>query len=520
MNTGISTGIILPDKMAKTAPVFDRFIFSGKLFKLYFYTMKLLRYISVLFILSTFTLIVSAQTTVWNEEAENAILMGTAEISEGCANASSNKFVKPGSAVNNGLLFNNINISSSGSYELKFYYFYVGESSLEVMVNGSSAGIFNFPTAVWCYQGNSSEFIITVTLIEGTNNLELKTANGMNAPFLDRLEIIETIPPREVPNVFYLSSTVGEDSNDGLSVINPWKSLEKISSTPLIPGDTVLFRSEDTFTGQLNIKGSGSTGKPVVIGRYGEGDLPVIDGANADGGAYLSALFVNNHDNIEISDLAIKNDRRISRTGVDDKYAYGIYVLNNGDSIIQNFRFRNLKISDVYAINTEGQAHDDLHMTGILFECSRNTVAGEEKNISDVVVEDCYITHIGKLGVLSRHRGGNSGIGNDSVNRNMNIVIRNNHFFETGGSGVVLSSTFNGLLENNIFEYPGSDYEPRMAKRGSAAWFWNSRNIIAQYNKSLHVRGPADSYSMHIDFGNRNVILQYNYSEDCEGGFV
>ena len=111
VNTGISTGTILPVKMVKTAPLIDRFIFSAKLFKLYFYTMKLLRSISVLFFLGTFALITSAQTIVWNEEAENAILMGTAEISEGCANASANKFVKPGSAVNNGLLFNNINIS-------------------------------------------------------------------------------------------------------------------------------------------------------------------------------------------------------------------------------------------------------------------------------------------------------------------------------------------------------------------------------------------------------------------------
>lgn len=45
-------------------------------------------------------------------------------------------------------------------------------------------------------------------------------------------------------------------------------------------------------------------------------------------------------------------------------------------------------------------------------------------------------------------------------------------------------------------------------------------NVLVQYNKSLHVRGPKDSYSMHIDYGNTNVFMQYNYSEDCEGGFV
>ncbi len=80
--------------------------------------------------------------------------------------------------------------------------------------------------------------------------------------------------------------------------------------------------------------------------------------------------------------------------------------------------------------------------------------------------------------------------------------------------------TYNCLVEHNTFEQPGSSVDSRMAARGSGAWFFNSRNIIAQFNRSLHVRGPKDSYGMHIDFNNRNVILQYNYSEDSEGGFA
>ena len=61
--------------------------------------------------------------------------------------------------------------------------------------------------------------------------------------------------------------------------------------------------------------------------------------------------------------------------------------------------------------------------------------------------------------------------------------------------------------------------EPRLIGRGSGAWVWSSRNIIAQFNRSYSVRGPNDSYGMHIDFGNKNIFFQYNYSEDSEGGF-
>ena len=50
-------------------------------------------------------------------------------------------------------------------------------------------------------------------------------------------------------------------------------------------------------------------------------------------------------------------------------------------------------------------------------------------------------------------------------------------------------------------------------------WVWGCRNIVAQHNRSYGIRGPGDSYGMHIDFGNKNILFQYNYSEDSEGGF-
>ena len=471
-------------------------------------------------VISSFLAAASGQIIVWSDEAENAILSGTVEIKEDCSHASGTRFVKPGNDINNSLLFNNINIETAGTYQLKIFYFSAAETALEILVNGNSTGFVYIPAANWCYQDYPHEYLVEIELSEGINSLEFKPVSAEISPFLDRFEIWPIYPQREGPETFYLSSSEGNDNNDGLTEQSPWKSLEMISWVTLIPGDSILFNSGDTFTGQLKVNGSGNSENHVVIGKYGEGNLPVIDGANAEGGAYFFAILINNHDHIEISELKVVNDRKISRIGVQDKEGYGIYVLNSGDSVMQNFHFRNLVVSDVYAVNSDGLSHNELKMTGIAFFSNRNKVAGKEKNIQDVLVENCYFTHIGKVGVTSGHGGGETGIGNDSVNRNMNFVIRNNHFFENGGSGVVLARTYNGLLEHNIFEYPGSDVDPRMAKRGSGAWFWNSQNIIAQYNKSLHVRGEGDSYSMHIDFANRNVILQYNYSEDAEGGFV
>ena len=51
-------------------------------------------------------------------------------------------------------------------------------------------------------------------------------------------------------------------------------------------------------------------------------------------------------------------------------------------------------------------------------------------------------------------------------------------------------------------------------------WPFDSKNVVAQNNKFMNAHGPQDSYGAHIDFGNENVVFQYNFSYNNEGGFV
>jgi len=319
---------------------------------------------------------------------------------------------------------------------------------------------------------------------------------------------------------YYLSSSAGNDTDDGLSKETPWETLEKISTTELFPGDSILFKTGDTFNGQLVVNGSGIKDHSIVISSYGNGEKPIIDGANVEGGAHLTSILINNQEYIEIEKLELVNERMVSRSDVSDNLAYGVYILNDGNKTMRNLGFRNLTIRDIYAVTIEGVPFNSIKVAAIGFKTEKNSEAGKEKHIRDVLVEDCYVTRTGRYGIHTGHGGGDEGIGNDSINRNMNFIFRNNHFYQTGGSCITPGRTYNCLIENNIFDYPGSGIDPRMANRGSGAWFWSCRNVIAQFNKSYHVRGYGDSYGMHIDFGNENVILQYNYSEDSEGGFV
>lgn len=319
---------------------------------------------------------------------------------------------------------------------------------------------------------------------------------------------------------YYVSSSQGDDQNNGLSPDSAWETLAHLNSQTFEPGDQILFRAGDEFIGQLVISNSGIKGAPILFGKYGDGDKPILNAAPSPGGAYMSSILIRNQSFIELENLEVTNNRMVSRDGVDDQQGYGIFVHNNGNAIMEHFHFRNLTVREVYAISVEGIDFDDLQVAGIYFRSERNNTVGLEKHIRDILIEDSFITLTGKFGIWTQHAGGADGVGDEIINRNKNLIFRNNHTYKTGGSGITPGRSYNLLMEGNTFEFPGSGEDERMANRGSGAWFFSGRNIIAQHNKTLYARGDGDTYSIHIDHSNKNVFVQFNYSEDSEGGFA
>lgn len=333
-----------------------------------------------------------------------------------------------------------------------------------------------------------------------------------------------TLPvPARTARAFYLSSSSGDDASSGTKSA-PWKSLEKISTTSLQAGDSVLFKRGDRFTGHFVVNGSGAPDQPVVISAYGFGEKPILSGqvGATGGGDYQEAILVQNQDHLVFDGLEIQNERLVSREGVKDVDAYGMFVYNNGTEVMRDFTFRNLVFRNVFAVEPilEREDFDAIQVTGLRFFVAKNNQVGQEKTIRDITVENCFFTNLQRFGIQFKHSGSATGVGNDSINRIMNIVCRNNEFSYNGGTAILPNRTYNCLIENNIFDHPGASTDPRMPGRGSSVWNIYSVNTVIQYNMCLNARGYFDSYGIHIDHSNENTFVQYNYMEDCEGGFV
>jgi len=81
---------------------------------------------------------------------------------------------------------------------------------------------------------------------------------------------------------FYVDSASGNDTNNGDSESTAWKSLAKVNSQILQPGDNVLFKSGLIYEGALELTASGTESNPIIFGTYGSGSLPVFTGSKTE----------------------------------------------------------------------------------------------------------------------------------------------------------------------------------------------------------------------------------------------
>ena len=77
---------------------------------------------------------------------------------------------------------------------------------------------------------------------------------------------------------YYLSNN-GKDSNSGKSEKQSWQTLNRLNKQKLKAGDSVLFKTDNKFIGEVVIKYSGKSKAPIVYTFYGNGNAPIFSGA-------------------------------------------------------------------------------------------------------------------------------------------------------------------------------------------------------------------------------------------------
>lgn len=299
---------------------------------------------------------------------------------------------------------------------------------------------------------------------------------------------------------YYVSETDGNDSNSGTGPDDAWQSLEKVNSTTFDPGDRILFRAGDTWTGQLHPKGSGKPDEPIIIDKYGSGSKPLIDGNGLEGGV----MYLYNQEYWEVTGIEITNP------GEEGSFRRGVLVRAEDAGTLNHIYLANLDIHDVIGRDGWQGGWSGKNTGGIVFE----VVDDSNTKYNDILIQDNELRDVRRTGIKTGST--RSAETNGGENYWTNVVIRNNSIFRAGGDAILVSYCDSPLIENNTVVRAGQYTENPAA----AVWSWSSRDALFQYNEVAHTCSPKDGQAFDIDGYNQNVTYQYNYTHDNIGGFM
>lgn len=296
---------------------------------------------------------------------------------------------------------------------------------------------------------------------------------------------------------YYVDSVAGLDTNSGLTSALPWKTLSKVNSTTFQPGDRILFKSGSTWTGQLYPKGSGASGSPIVIDRYGSGNKPIING----GGLIGATVYLYNQQHWEINNLEVTNNSATSGARL------GVLIKAENAGTLNHIYIKNMNIH-----NVKGDL--DNKMTGGIGFQIVGTATPTRWN--DILVESNVVSTVDRTGIFTSSTWEARGT---TWTASTNVVIRNNTLTDIGGDGVTVRVTNAALVENNVLNGAAA----RTTTANAGFWPFNSDSAVFQYNEAYNTKklsGNNDGMGFDIDWKTNGTIFQYNYSHDNDGGFM
>jgi hypothetical protein len=285
----------------------------------------------------------------------------------------------------------------------------------------------------------------------------------------------------------------GKDANTGTGPETAWKSLDKVNTTTFRAGDIILLKAGSSWNGQLWPKGSGVSGRPIRVGKYGEGVKPTIHGD----GLVEDAVLLKNQEYWEIEDLEVTNSGKTAAT------RRGVHLALENFGEAHHIVVRGMTIHDV-------SGRDDRKDNGgLTYTClSKNKLS----RFVDLIIADNEIYHTDRDGIS----GWSEPWMRSSWYPSLGVIVRGNHLRDIGGDGVMIVETDGALLEKNVVAYANQ----RSDGYNVALWTWSADNSIIQYNEAYGTKGQRDGEGFDSDWNSRNTVIQYNYSHDNEGGFV
>lgn len=317
----------------------------------------------------------------------------------------------------------------------------------------------------------------------------------------------------EIKATEYYVSPSGNDSNSGTSAQAAWRTIDRINTMDLNPGDNVLFEAGNDYPGNLLLtaEDAGTPTQPVVIGSYGSGRAQIKAGNG-------SGVTVRNIGGIEIKDLIVMGDDYKTNVGS------GIKIVNE---LPNNQKLEYIRVQNIEASGFGRKKYSAPEVYPMPNGCGifmgGNASDKSKSGFKNVRITNCVTYKNEYFGIYT------SGYWQDDPNTYANSDVYvgycrmydnpgdPNYLKNHSGSGILMEDVDGGIIE--YCEAYNNGYDCFNHAGPCGIWAAVVNRVIIQYCESHHNHrsGSGDGDGFDFDGGTTNSVMQYNYSHDNDG---
>lgn len=383
--------------------------------------------------------------------------------------------------------------------------------------------------------------------------LNLTLVFGLFLGWLVLTNLLQDNKASALNNSFYIDCSAS--TNGSGTIGSPWNTPESLFDHQFAPtnysigeGDKIYIKRGTTCTYPIRLlRGSGEPGNPVIVTGYDSGPRPIINGSlvevdNWDGQPDSSAVQLRDFDNVTIEGLELTN------TGGDELLGrrQGIWSLSTEKyGARRNITIRDNYIHDIwgeYMKNREATAAINIEqrLPPPVVDPTPDPTWYENILIEDNLLEYSHHQGISFWGDWRNRPEDGYNVSGPAWTAWTGVVIQNNEINHMRGDGILLSNTEDAIVQyntvngfNELNALPPATISairqdaqtkqglPSLPSPNHAGMFsYNTNGTIFQYNDVRGGISNLDGMAYDIDGGSVGTIIQYNYSQDNEGGFA
>lgn len=292
---------------------------------------------------------------------------------------------------------------------------------------------------------------------------------------------------------YYISSSEGDNGNDGLSADKPWKDFTNVNSKVFAPGDEILLKRGDVWNQLLQpAGGNGTPDAPIVISGYGDGPRPVIEGA----GTYSNTLVINNGSYWTLRGLEFRKAK------MGPQFLYTT-LKNQGIVIEDNYIHSLVGGPDAIALHVRCDAYD------LIPEDTDDAWIAK-----DVLIQNNIIGPTSSYGIVVMNSNTEA-----KANAFQNVMVKNNRLESVSAKAIVFQCVKNSYWLGNYVNDAAN-----AAQQGgtTASFLFRTENMHISNNVFINTPDTQSSDQSAVDSEGQNESTHYtgNYFGNNFGGAI